>query len=518
MNIVTKLKALLQLVDFKDIVGDDGCILPPSSNLYKQLSLALDSTIKPKYIYTILKCNRHNVYKDLLIFRNIEIQDSTTDDITSTTINTLNNSHTISFSLNVTDIWSQISNENVQYNFKNRGKRNMRTLRRYAWTSILYDRLFNETKLPCPLSFKCAKISESGIFLTVTGKCVECKCDFIGKIFNEPHEKDSVVMECTIHGYDSTVKHKKKRQLKGLERKQVAHKLVEGKTLPCIWRREQADILMDVGDDEPAHLYTGDVLRKAKQERSDKLLGVTSTNIFQSLWLMKYSSRFEGAIRFIGLDPLVVHYWSREQFAVYEKYSATLYIDATGSLIKKLKLPNGELCSHIYLYQAVAQVDENTAPVFQMISASQNTNTIVFWLQEFLRTGATQNSTFPSPKEVVTDFDKALLGAVARAFAKCITLNDYLSTCFALLNGAKLCIPSCFMRLDICHFMNMIARWKCFSGKPPLVRVFFLRAIAVLRKQNLFYEFEEIARNILILAVSPYQSPNSLAEREHGII
>jgi len=56
----------------------------------------------------------------------------------------------------------------------------------------------------------------------------------------------------------------------------------------------------------------------------------------------------------------------------------TLYIDATGSLIKKIKLPNGELCPHIYLYQAVAQIGENTAPIFQMISASQNTNTIVF--------------------------------------------------------------------------------------------------------------------------------------------
>jgi len=44
----------------------------------------------------------------------------------------------------------------------------------------------------------------------------------------------------------------------GLDRKQVAYKLVEGKTLPCMWRRKQADILMDVGDDEPAHLYMCD--------------------------------------------------------------------------------------------------------------------------------------------------------------------------------------------------------------------------------------------------------------------
>lgn len=176
------------------------------------------------------------------------------------------------------------------------------------------------------------------------------------------------------------------------------------------------------------------------------------------------------------LDPFIVHYWTREQFALYEKYHTILYIDAIGSLIKKIKLPNGELCSHIYLYQAVVQVAENTAPIFQMISTSQNTNTIVFWLQEFLRTGAVQNSSFPSPKEIVTDFDKALLGAVATAFAKSVTLHDYLATCFALLTGAKISKPSCLLRLDICHFMNMIARWNCFSGKPHIVRSFFMRS------------------------------------------
>lgn len=45
---------------------------------------------------------------------------------------------------------------------------------------------------------------------------------------------------------------------------------------------------MDVGHDEPAHLYTSDVLRNAKKERQDKLLGVKSVIIFQNLWLMKY--------------------------------------------------------------------------------------------------------------------------------------------------------------------------------------------------------------------------------------
>ncbi|XP_070169756.1 uncharacterized protein [Polyergus mexicanus] len=48
----------------------------------------------------------------------------------------------------------------------------------------------------------------------VIGKCIECKCDFIGQIVNEPQKNDDVKMECTIHDYNSSVKHNKKRQLK----------------------------------------------------------------------------------------------------------------------------------------------------------------------------------------------------------------------------------------------------------------------------------------------------------------
>lgn len=143
-----------------------------------------------------------------------------------------------------------------------------------------------------------------------------------------------------------------------------------------------------------------------------------------------------------------------------------------------------------------------------MISASQNANTIVFWLQELLRTGALQTSTFHSPKEVVTDFDKALLGAVARVFAKSATLHDYLSTYFSLLIGVRKSKPLCLLRLDVCYFMNIVVRWKCFSGKPSIVKSFFMRAMAILRKQTTFHEFEEITRHIFIIVMNPCEDSN----------
>lgn len=54
--------------------------------------------------------------------------------------------------------------------------------------------------------------------------------------------RKTIIIEYIVHGYDSSIE---------FERKQVFHKIVEGKTFPC---REQTDILMNVENYEPAHL------------------------------------------------------------------------------------------------------------------------------------------------------------------------------------------------------------------------------------------------------------------------
>lgn len=181
------------------------------------------------------------------------------------------------------------------------------------------------------------------------------------------------------------------------------------------------------------------------------------------------------------MNPIYVHHWTKEQLAIYEQHPFTLYIDATRSVIKKVALPNGELCSHIYLYQAVGQVENKTVPIFQMASLVQNTNAISHWLNEFLHIGVTQKASFPTPKEVVTDFDKALLGAVSRVFAQKPSLKMYLSCNYDLLTEKTSVVPPCLLRLDISHLMNMVARWKCFASKLARVRQMYLRSVAVLR-------------------------------------
>lgn len=229
---------------------------------------------------------------------------------------------------------------------------------------------------------------------------------------------------------------------------------------------------MDLYDSEPSHLYKTPILRKAKQERQDLNLQIKGSCVYTSLQNMKYFNH-AGSIHSIGYDPFFIHYWTPEQMTIYLEYHDILYIDATGSIIKKLKLPNGELSPHIYLYQAVTNTFNYMMPVFQMLSAAQNVNAIQYWLTEFLRIGSSRKANFPVPQTVVCDFDMALLNAIAKAFTQHSNLKHYLTTCFTLIvQQHTIEKPKCFIRLDICHYIHMVSRRKCLLKLNPKVKNF----------------------------------------------
>jgi len=83
--------------------------------------------------------------------------------------------------------------------------------------------------------------------------------------------------------------------------------------------------------------------------------------------------KFHRIIHNIGIDPFYCMYWTQEQLLMYKKTpkqddNCFLTIDATGSIAKKLRLPNGETSSHIFLYESVCVSDLGNFPSFQMIS------------------------------------------------------------------------------------------------------------------------------------------------------
>jgi len=64
---------------------------------------------------------------------------------------------------------------------------------------------------------------------------------------------------------------------------------------------------LNYGDTISANIYKKSVLRKCKQEESDKALGITIKCPIMSLKQFKHT-KFAGSIHLISADLLIVHY------------------------------------------------------------------------------------------------------------------------------------------------------------------------------------------------------------------
>lgn len=109
--------------------------------------------------------------------------------------------------------------------------------------------------------------------------------------------------------------HFSKRPLRCAKRKAVANELVTD--IPRNWRRKKATADMEFGDFSTINLYRNEVLRKAKQDHKDQLLGITINSPILSLFELKHS-QFSGSIHSIGIDPILVHYWSNHQITIFK--------------------------------------------------------------------------------------------------------------------------------------------------------------------------------------------------------
>jgi len=203
---------------------------------------------------------------------------------------------------------------------------------------------------------------------------------------------------------------------------------------------------MDHNDIEPPHLYSAEVLRTAKHEILKKIY--IHEDPIKALHIMQFD-KLAGTIHNIGLDPFYVHYWGNYQLNVYRAYAvsepACVYIDATGTIVKKIRKPDNSNSKHIFLYNCVIHCDRGLFPVAQMLTESHNTNSIQFWLIEWVRSGA------PRPREVVCDFSKALLIATVRSFTGYLTIDNYVDAC------KDIYVPDCYIRIDVAHFIKKYA-------------------------------------------------------------
>lgn len=254
-----------------------------------------------------------------------------------------------------------------------------------------------------------------------------------------------------------------------------------------VYRARQANALMyKTGDVIPPILPNAATLHTLKSQEKRKTY--LDPNPINAIEILK-RTRYAGSIHCIWHNPFCVHYWTNLQIDVsrrcFAKGITKISIDATGGICNKLD------SKEIFLYQITVNCKQQFT-IGQMLSTCHITDTIQYWLQMWIKSGA------PVPREVVVDGSPALMNAVARAFTLNQNIRDYAAK---IANGEDL---PCFIRLDVAHF---IKTYRNILAKPmrATVRVFWLAVIGQLIICRSSVKAREIIRSILIVAKSEFE-------------
>ncbi|CAI6370090.1 unnamed protein product [Macrosiphum euphorbiae] len=387
--------------------------------------------------------------------------------------------------------------------YKKKGSsRSYNILKPYAWADVINDAFIKKHKLPCNFLYKRAKVSihtnNTKHYITFQGKCKDCGENLFGWCSKKPKEFEP--LEINISTKDTRgeeLAHSSKRPLMGLKRQKIGKQLLTD--IPANWRRQNTEE-MDFDCTSPPNLYKNNVLSKAKQEYTDKLLRLPKKNVLESLVELKHTS-LAGSIHNIGYDPLYVHYWTNHQILIYRDYNkeyCRLALDATGSLVKKLKRTSINILSaDIFLYEAVISQGFGQFPVSQMISERHDTISITFWLDMWIKSGVNP------PNEAVSDYSKALLGAMCKSFCSS-NLRSYVQKCFFVLTNSSNDLPPCFLRVDVSHMIKMFCRLQHFSGiRNKRLKEFYVRGFRLLLTSTSLERFKKLLKSLMVVILSP---------------
>jgi hypothetical protein len=502
------------------IVDGENRISGPTAEIWRQLASNLGNRVQPRYLYQYVKQDRHDVHRLLGLTQSR----STSSPVYSTSpvsqmdmeLDTdeevereLQPEKKIMITFTPAE-WHTIQPREMTYKRRDRvGTRVRMVLPQQCWTNALIEKLWECHKLPCPYSIIRGQVTcgEDTEFIKIAALCKECGASATGVVLFKPLEGESVSL--TWRAPDTRkVPHSRSRWLTGATRQQVGKEL--RRNCASAYRRELAFLKMDQGDLKPPTLWSNSVLRKAKQDYKEQELGTKGHGSpINSLVILKYSAKYAGTIHDIGIDKFFVHYYTAAQLLLYKKHTKTNYsklsLDATGTLVKKIYRTEEQKSGHIFLYEGVLTSVGRSGPpqhipVVQMLSEKHDTNSIIYWLNEWRRAGA------PVPNEVVVDNSAALKSAVARVFAS-MDIKTYIDNCFAYLREGRGNLPKTYIRLDVAHYINAVCRWRIWADpSKKRVKEFYVRCLGVLINAQTFQEFEDRLRNVLTVAMSPCQS------------
>jgi hypothetical protein len=355
------------------------------------------------------------------------------------------------------------------------------------------------------LVYKSANISKTTEpFAKIRAYCKVCNSTFKGEIVTEPLVDSRVLIECVYSG-NFNVPHvnKAKRHLSGLAKNNAIDKMTKENLSASMYRRFEAHTTMLFTGHEPSALPTTNVLRVAKHNvaKADEIDEDPVKAKCDAQDIVPY----QGVLRDVGYRRFFVHYWSPSQLHVYRAYCKnsnhpTVSIDATGSVVRRLRRPFNRKSGHIFLYEITVN-DSHTNKqysVSNMLSERHDANSIHYWLADWIRSGAI------IPSEVVTDMSAALISAVVKAFTQFSSLSDYIQECAKILvpEGTRpLMIPSCIVRCDVAHTIKLFTSWKSLRGIPgKRTRQFYIRSMGQVVHCDNIADMRELMTAILTVA------------------
>ena len=381
---------------FGEII-ENGILPEYTHEFYKKFSSKLDNKWSAHDIYINLRENRRQLRNE--VFKRLEIEEHENKENEYSDPNLSNQDDTLftgeeeepldfddseflsSFLNNRNEVFDLFINADLWKQMKPVTRiykgRTYTVLNPGVWGDIVADEFWYQYRMPCAFNFKKATVSfeVNKPFLYIQGKC---KCD--DKYHNEFHAiADAEPSENTglwlkVKTKDTRcVAHKvMKRQLRFNKRKVIGQKVLKEGAANC--RRNIARQVQNIGDLPAPILYKSEILRKLLQESLDEELGIDRKGGHDVVCIMqklKHMQPYIGSIGLIAADPFRVHYQLPEQTLVYKEYcrllrgNATISLDSTASLVRRLKITDNIMSPNIFLFEIVINIFGTTVSVEQ---------------------------------------------------------------------------------------------------------------------------------------------------------
>lgn len=264
--------------------------------------------ISSKYAYIIVKENRNEICNKLFPsdipahtdeFDNI----NNFDDLNSSTSSETCGDDTLNFNITLSaDEWGSLYDNKPQIYKRTDKKSEYRsyfTLQPYKWTSVIHEHFYEQTKLPCSISYKYAKIFQEGqVFLKIAGHCSACNSTLSGYLTSCPTVGSRAIIKCNIKGNFKSCKTHKKRRVIGDQKIKFANQLKDQNKSAAFIQRTMARTIMDYGDPIPSNIPSLNAIRliKHKTLKNDQL----HDNPIISILLLKGTPPYNNIIRDIG--------------------------------------------------------------------------------------------------------------------------------------------------------------------------------------------------------------------------